>query len=224
MNLKCQIMNDTIAEKIKNSLIKGKNSILSELNESIIHSPIIYNFKKDFLAGIIDTDNITYSSIGNEEALKISVDLGKNLESVIPRTLKKYGIDDVKKFNDSIGDIKVEGVSWEIKGTSSVNNTSWTGATHSTGKEHNTMNFIGVRYQINKNVNLLDVYDRKSDLITNLIIVVIEELKFNRNGIEKNNSSYTCLQIPVENYQKVEKGLVCGKIKKNQKYLKFIFE
>ena len=204
-------------------------SVLKELNEEIAYCVTLRNLNRELAKKFIDTDQIKFSELGAEERNEVYVYLGRILESVLPCALADNF--KVKKDRTSSGDTDIEDSTWEIKGTSGTN--SWTGSTHASKKEDDLMNFIGVKYGINEDVNVFDIMNGTVNLIDEIFIGVFDDLTFIRRGSATKSNSRTSLLISVHDYDKV-KGQVAwgnvaypsggiykkdGTLKKNVKYL-----
>ena len=203
--------------------------IVKELNEEITYCPILRNLKREYVKKVIDSDVIKFSELGSEDRNEVYVYLGRILESVLTCALA----DDfnVKKDRTSSGDVSINGVIWEIKGTSG--NNSWTGSTHASKKEDEKIDFIGVKYGINEDVNVFDIMNQTANLIDEIFIGVFENLTFIRRGSATKNSSRTSLLISIHDYDKVKEQVAWGNLaypsggiykkdgtlKKNVKYL-----
>lgn len=194
--------------------------ILIELNVEITYCPILRNLQREFDKKVIESDSIKFSELGSEDRNEVYVYLGRILESVLTCVLAdKFS---VKKDRSSSGDVTVEDVIWEIKGTSGSN--SWTGSTHASKKEDVLMNFIGVKYGIDQNVNVFDILNGKKNLINEIFIGVFENLTFIRRGEATKNSSRTQLLISVDDYDTVKEQVAWGNFRvpnRNGKYLQF---
>lgn len=208
------------------------NQIVQELNDEITFCPILRNLQREKDAGVIDTDSIKFRDLGKEDRNEVFVYLGRILESVLTCKLTESDYNFVvKKDRTSSGDVTINEIVWEIKGTSGDN--SWTGSTHATKKEDESMNFIGVRYGLNEDINVFDIFDGKSVLLGKLFIGVFEKINLIRNGKETKNNSRTSLLISVDDYDKVKNQVAWGNVaypaggiykkngerKKNVKYL-----
>jgi hypothetical protein len=204
-------------------------SILKELNEEIGYCPILRNLNRELAKKVIDTDQIKFSELNAEDRNEVFVYLGRILESVLTCTLADRF--NVKKDRTSSGDVTIEDIIWEIKGTSGKN--SWTGSTHASKKEDDVIDFIGVKYGINEKVNVFDIMNGTANLIDEIFIGVFDDLTFIRLGEATKNSSRTRLLISVDDYDKVKEQVAWGNVaypsggiykkdgtlKKNVKYL-----
>lgn len=195
-------------------------SVLKELNEEISYCPILRNIQREKNHGIITDDVIMFSDLGSEDRNEVYVYLGRILESVLTCLLSHQF--SVKKDRTSSGDVTIEEIIWEIKGTSGKN--SWTGSTHASKKEDDSMNFIGVKYGINEKVNVFDILNGSSDLIDEIFIGVFENIDLIRRGSATGSNSRTSLLISVEDYDTVKEQVAWGNFrfpKQNGKYLQF---
>jgi hypothetical protein len=201
-------------------------SIIKELNEEIVYCPILRNLSAELNVGIIDTDQIKFSELGKEDRNEVFVYLGRILERVLTCKLKVSGRFNVKKDRTSSGDLTIEDIDkiikmiWEIKGTSG--NNSWTGSTHASKKEDSSIDFIGIKYGINKNANIFQVISGQVNLIDEIFIGVFDNLTFIRRGSATKSNSRTSLLISVDDYDKVKEQVAWGNFRKpgnNGKYL-----
>lgn len=195
-------------------------SILKELNEEITYCPILRNLNREYEKKVIDSNVIKFSELGSEDRNEVYVYLGRILESVLTCSLANNF--NVRKDRTSSGDVTVNDVIWEIKGTSSSN--SWTGSTHASKKEDELMNFIGVKYGINEQSNVFDVMDGTENLIGEIFIGVFDDLTFIRRGSATGSNSRTSLLISVNDYDKVKEQVAWGNFRipnRNGKYLQF---
>jgi hypothetical protein len=195
-------------------------SILKELNKDIRYCPIFRNLNRELAKKVIDTDQIKFSELGSEDRNEVFVYLGRILESVLTCALAdKFN---VKKYRTSFGDVTIEGVIWEIKGTSGRN--SWTGSTHASKKEDDLIDFIGIKYGINENANVFQVTSGHVNLIDEIFIGVFDSLNFIRRGSATKSNSRTILLISVNDYDKVKEQVAWGNFRlpnRNGKYLQF---
>ena len=142
--------------------------IVSELNMEIGFCPILRNLNRERDLGVIDSDCITFRELGAEDRNEVFVYLGRILESVLTCQLAKCNSFDVKKDRSSSGDVTINGRIWEIKGTSGKN--SWTGSTHATKKEDDKMDFIGIKYGLNEDINVFDIFNGNAKLLGEKIL------------------------------------------------------
>lgn len=195
--------------------------IVEELNQEIAFCPILRNLKREKSAGVIHTDSIKFRDLGNEDRNEVFVYLGRILESVLTCKLTESDYNfDVKKDRTSSGDVTINEIVWEIKGTSGKN--SWTGSTHASKKEDDSIDFIGVKYGINEDADVFDVLSGQSQLIDEIFIGVFDNLYFIRNGSATKSNSRTSLLISVEDYDKVKDQVAWGNFRlprSNGKYL-----
>ena len=195
--------------------------IVEELNQEIAFCPILRNLKREKSAGVIDTDSIKFRDLGNEDRNEVFVYLGRILESVLTCKLTESDYNfDVKKDRTSSGDVTINEIVWEIKGTSGKN--SWTGSTHASKKEDDSIDFIGIKYGINEDAYVFDVLSGQSQLIDEIFIGVFDNLSFIRNGSATKSNSRTSLLISVEDYDKVKDQVAWGNFRlprNNGKYL-----
>lgn len=195
--------------------------IVEELNQEIAFCPILRNLKREKSAGVIDTDSIKFRDLGNEDRNEVFVYLGRILESVLTCKLTESDYNfDVKKDRTSSGDVTINEIVWEIKGTSGKN--SWTGSTHASKKEDDSIDFIGIKYGINEDADVFDVLSGQSQLIDEIFIGVFDNLYFIRNGSATKSNSRTSLLISVEDYDKVKDQVAWGNFRlprSNGKYL-----
>jgi len=196
------------------------NAILKELNQEIAFCPILRNIQREKNHNVIQDDVILFSNLGAEDRNEVYVYLGRILESVLTCVLSSSF--QVKKDRTSSGDVTIEDVIWEIKGTSGKN--SWTGSTHASKKEDDKMNFIGVKYGINEKVNVFDILGGNANLIDEIFVGVFENIELVRRGSATKSNSRTSLLIPVEIYDTVKEQVAWGNFrfpKQNGKYLQF---
>lgn len=205
---------------------KVVKKILGTLNHRISREcPNIVNLKYSLEHKIIDNSCIKFRDFPRESLNEVYVSLGRILENVIECSLAMAGFD-VKSERSSSGDMLVknliERLLWEIKGTSAHD--QWTGSTHASKKENIPMNFLGVGYGLNRDINLFDLLDGKVNLIDKIFIGVFENIQLIRIGTHSENSSRTSLKISVDDYETVKEQAAWGWIKKprkSQKYLHF---
>lgn len=196
------------------------NKILNELNKEIVFCPILRNIQREHWANVIQENVILFSDLGAEDRNEVYVYLGRILESVLTCLLASSF--KVKKDRTSSGDVTIEDVIWEIKGTSGKN--SWTGSTHASKKEDEKMNFIGVKYGINEKVNVFDILSGDSNLIDEIFVGVFENIELVRRGSATKSNSRTSLLISVADYDIVKEQVAWGNFrfpKQNGKYLQF---
>jgi hypothetical protein len=194
--------------------------IVRELNMEISFCPILRNLQREKSCGVIDNDRITFRELGKEDRNEVFVYLGRILESVLTCKLAATGHWDVKKDRSSSGDVTIDNVIWEIKGTSGDN--SWTGSTHATKKEDKPMDFIGVKYGLNEDINVFDIFTGHAKLLNEIFVGVFEKLTFIRRGNATKSSSRTSLLISVDDYDTVKEQVAWGNFRlpqRNGKYL-----
>ena len=205
-------------------------AIIKELNDEIAYCPILRNIERERNHNISEEDVIVFSDLGDEDRNEVYVYLGRILESVLTCILSDSF--KVKKDRTSSGDLTIQDIIWEIKGTSAEN--SWTGSTHATKKEDERMNFIGVKYGMNKDVNIFDILNGSVTLIDEIFIGIFDDLRLIRKGTAKENSSRTQLYISIQDYDELKNKVAWGNLsypdggiykkdgtlKKNVKYLK----
>jgi hypothetical protein len=196
------------------------HSILKELNQEIAYCPILRNLKRELSKKVIDTTSITFSNLNSEDRNEVFVYLGRILESVLTCVLAdKF---DVKKDRTSSGDVTINGVVWEIKGTSS--NNAWTGSTHASKKEIGSLHFMGIKYKINEDADVFEILSGNSSLIDEIFIGVFENLNFIRRGFANGSNSRTSLKISVDDYETVKQQVAWGNFRipqRNGMYLQF---
>ena len=149
--------------------------------------------------------------------------LGRILESVLTCQLSKCDSFDVKKDRSSSGDVTINGRIWEIKGTSGKN--SWTGSTHATKKEDDKMDFIGIKYGLNEDANVFDIFTGNAKLIEEIFIGVFDQIELIRRGSATQSNSRTSLLIGIDEYESVKEQIAWGWLKKparNGKYLQLV--
>lgn len=195
--------------------------IIRQLNDEIVFCPILRNLKREKEVGVIDNVSIKFRDLGKEDRNEVFVYLGRILESVLTCNLatSKYNFV-VKKDRTSSGDVIINGYIWEVKGTSGKN--SWTGSTHASKKEDDTIDFIGIKYGINEDADVFDVLNGAVQLINEIFIGVFDDLSFVRNGSATKSNSRTSLLISVEDYDKVKNQVAWGNFRlprNNGKYL-----
>ncbi len=192
--------------------------IRQELNLEISYCPILRNLKREIAAGVAPSNNIKFSDLGSEDRNEVYVYLGRILESVL--TCKLAQQFDVVKDRTSAGDVVINSRIFEIKGTSG--NNSWTGSTHASKKEDDSIDFIGVKYGIDENVSVNDILELTSDLISELFIGVFEDLNFVRRGSATKSNSRTSLLISIEDYDKVKGQVAWGNFRLPQRHGKYL--
>lgn len=192
--------------------------IREELNEEISYCPILRNLKREIAAGVAPNNKIKFSELGSEDRNEVYVYLGRILESVLTCKLKSQF--DVLKDRTSAGDVIINTRVFEIKGTSG--NNSWTGSTHASKKEDDSIDFIGVKYGIDENADVYSVLERNSDLISELFIGVFENLNFVRRGSATKSNSRTSLLISVADYDKVKGQVAWGNFRIPQRHGKYL--
>lgn len=197
------------------------NQIVRELNDEIAFCPILRNLQREKAAGVIDTDSIKFRDLGKEDRNEVFVYLGRILESVLTCKLTQSDYNFVvKKDRTSSGDVTINEIVWEIKGTSGKN--SWTGSTHASKKEDDSIDFIGIKYGINEDADVFDVLNGNAQLVAEIFIGVFNDLTFIRNGSATKSNSRTSLLISVEDYDKVKEQVAWGNFRfprNNGKYL-----
>jgi hypothetical protein len=212
----------TLSVDIRDYFNDGKivKSILKELNQEIAYCPILRNLKRELAKKVIDTTSIKFSDLNSEDRNEVFVYLGRILESVLTCVLAdKF---DVKKDRTSSGDVTINGVVWEIKGTSS--NNAWTGSTHASKKEIGSLHFMGIKYKINEDADVFEILSGNSSLIDEIFIGVFENLNFIRRGFANGSNSRTSLKISVDDYETVKQQVAWGNFRipqSNGKYLQF---
>lgn len=213
-------MTSTLSADIRDffSDTKVVQEIRQELNLEISYCPILRNLKREIAAGVAPSKNIKFSDLGSEDRNEVYVYLGRILESVL--TCKLATKFNVIKDRTSAGDVIINSRVFEIKGTSG--NNSWTGSTHASKKEDDSIDFIGVKYGINEDVNVYDVLELKSDLISELFIGVFENLNFVRRGSATKSNSRTSLLISVADYDKVKEQVAWGNFRIPQRHGKYL--
>ena len=203
---------------------KVAERIKTELNAEIAYCPILRNLQREKEYGIIDDVAITFRKLGNEDRNEVFVYLGRILESVITCILAECPALIVKKDRSSSGDLTVEEIIsaildiWEIKGTSG--DRSWTGSTHATKKEDEDMNFIGVRYGINEDVNVFDILSGDAKLIDEIFVIVMQNYAFIRQGKATGNNSRTQLYLSVDDYDLLKNQVAWGNVAYPKNFLK----
>lgn len=208
-NMTCKQVCDLVREYLSRPEVAAK--IISELNREIVFCPILRNIERERNKGIIDVCTLKFSDLPDEDTNEVWVYLGRILESIITCLLVDSGYGFVvKKDRTSSGDLTINLWIFEVKGTSGTN--CWTGSTHATKKETQSMNFIGVRYGIIKDVDVFDVLNNRSDLIDNIFIGVFHQVKFIRRGSASDNSSRTQLSLDVEDYDVLKDQVAYGKL------------
>ena len=196
------------------------SSIVFELNTEIGFCPILRNLKREKDCGVIDNNSITFRELGSEDRNEVFVYLGRILESVLTCQLAKCDSFVVKKDRSSSGDVTINGRIWEIKGTSGKN--SWTGSTHATKKEDDKMDFIGIKYGLNEDFNVFDIFNGDAKLLEEIFIGVFDQIELIRRGSATQSNSRTSLLIGVDEYETVKEQVAWGWFKKparNGKYL-----
>jgi hypothetical protein len=192
--------------------------IREELNEEISYCPILRNLKREIAAGVAPNKDIKFCDLGSEDRNEVYVYLGRILESVLTCKLARQF--DVLKDRTSAGDVVINSRVWEIKGTSG--NNSWTGSTHASKKEDDSIDFIGIKYGIDENADIYHVLERNADLISEIFIGVFENLNFVRRGNATKSNSRTSLLISVEDYDKVKGQVAWGNFRIPQRHGKYL--
>jgi len=187
---------------------KVSNQILKSLNDRIVYCPILQNLREERDCGVIEDSAILFSNLNKEDRNEVFVYLGRILESVLTCLLASSF--KVKKDRTSSGDVTIEDVIWEIKGTSGSN--SWTGSTHATKKEGDLINFLGVGYGINKDADVFDILNGDAKIVNELFIGVFDQIKLIRKGSASDNSSRTQLYISVDDYDAVKNQVAWGNL------------
>ena len=197
--------------------------IVRELNMEIGFCPILRNLKREKDCGVIDDESISFRELGAEDRNEVFVYLGRILESVLTCQLSKCDSFDVKKDRSSSGDVTINGRIWEIKGTSGKN--SWTGSTHATKKEDDKMDFIGIKYGLNEDANVFDIFTGNAKLTEEIFIGVFDQIELIRRGSATQSNSRTSLLIGIDEYESVKEQIAWGWLKKparNGKYLQLV--
>lgn len=203
---------------------KVVKDLIYELNVEIGFCPILRNLRRERDYGVISGDCITFRELGKEDRNEVFVYLGRILESVLTCLLAKSDYKfEVKKDRSSSGDVTINERTWEIKGTSGDN--SWTGSTHATKKEDAPIDFIGVKYGLNEDINVFDIFSGDVKLIDELFIGIFDQLNFIRRGKATSNSSRTSLLISKDDYDTVKGKVAWGNFRYpkggSSKYLYF---
>ena len=196
------------------------HSILKELNQEIVYCPILRNLQRELSKKVIETTSLTFADLNSEDRNEVFVYLGRILESVLTCALAyKFN---VKKDRTSSGDVTIEGIIWEIKGTSS--NNAWTGSTHASKKEIGSLHFMGIKYKINEDADVFEILSGNANLIDEIFIGVFENLNFIRRGFANGSNSRTALYISISDYDIVKNQVAWGNFRvpqRNGKYLQF---
>ena len=196
------------------------SNIVFELNTEIGFCPILRNLKREKDCGVIDNNSITFRELGSEDRNEVFVYLGRILESVLTCQLAKCDSFIVKKDRSSSGDVTINGRIWEIKGTSGKN--SWTGSTHATKKEDDKMDFIGIKYGLNEDINVFDIFNGDAKLLEEIFIGVFDQIELIRRGSATQSNSRTSLLIGVDEYETVKEQVAWGWFKKPQRNGKYL--
>lgn len=209
-----------LASKIRDYLSNSEvvRQIREELNHEISYCPILRNLEREINAGVTPGNQIKFSDLSSEDRNEVYVYLGRILESVLTCKLAKQF--KVLKDRTSSGDVIIDGVVWEIKGTSG--NNSWTGSTHASKKEDNLIDFIGIKYGMNEDVDVYSILDKTGDLIAEMFIGVFDNLKLHRRGSATKSNSRTSLLIPMEDYDKVKVQVAWGNFRIPQRHGKYL--
>jgi len=194
--------------------------IVHELNTEIGFCPILRNLKREKDSGVIDNESITFRELGVEDRNEVFVYLGRILESVLTCQLAKCDSFDVKKDRSSSGDVTINGRIWEIKGTSGKN--SWTGSTHASKKEDDKMDFIGIKYGLNEDINVFDIFTGNASLLEEIFIGVFDQIELIRRGTATQSNSRTSLLIGIDEYDVVKEQIAWGWLKKPQRNGKYL--
>ena len=194
--------------------------IVRELNTEIGFCPILRNLKREKDSGVIDNESITFRELGTEDRNEVFVYLGRILESVLTCQLAKCDSFDVKKDRSSSGDVTINGRIWEIKGTSGKN--SWTGSTHASKKEDDKMDFIGIKYGLNEDINVFDIFTGDAKLLGEIFIGVFDQIELIRRGTATQSNSRTSLLIGIEEYDVVKEQIAWGWLQKPQRNGKYL--
>ena len=203
-----------IREQLSN--VEVVQELQDELNKEIQYSSILRGVARKRDAGIIHDSCIKFCDLPDERKNETYVYLGRSLEDILLQTLSRVEDLIVRDDRSSSGDLVIGNKTyetpsfniWEEKGTSGEY--SWTGSTHATRKEDQPMNFLGIKYDINKEVNIFNVIDGHADLVKGLFIGVFEDLKLVRKGTATSSSSRTSLMISIDDYEKVKEEVAWG--------------
>lgn len=141
-----------------------------------------------------------FGNLKNEATTFISVRMSELWENAIFHAIKElFGEieidkDNVKRWTDAEGDIKIFNESWEIK-TSQAKD-SFTGATHST---HKVRKYILVNYRIDRDIRLQLQVSNLKGFIPKLSIYILDLTKSDDQNIwkgeAKRNSSFSTMHI-----------------------------
>lgn len=154
---------------------------------------------------------------------RISVMFGEEIEEDFCSTLKNFGIKS-KHIDNEVGDVKIENDIWEIKtskespfGKKSTHTIQ--GSTHSRSK---CKRYIFIRYGIDVDKILVKPAS-VNNLINRLHISIHDNIVESEYWVGKHsdNNSRTVLKVPLTEFDKFEKGIVFGSLKRANKYLQF---
>jgi|TARA_B100000035_G_scaffold261169_1_gene232215 hypothetical protein len=215
-------MQSTMAQAIRDYFSEPEivADIVKELNQEIALCTIFRNLKREYDHGVTDAPLMTFRELNAEDRNEVFVYLGRLLESVLTCKLSLRRGFKVSKDRNSSGDVVINDIIWEIKGT--TGNNSWTGSTHATKKEDDGMNFIGVKYGINEDTKVFDIINGVEGLIGEIFIGVFEKLNFVRKGSATQSNSRTSLLISLDDYDTVKEQVCWGNFRipqRNGKYL-----
>lgn len=137
----------------------------------------------------------------------------------VEKKIKEEGLDSdnkVQRWTDSVGDMKFNRESWEIKSTQN-SNSSWTGSTHSSNK---TNKYILISFTLDWDFKLRNGNNAGilKDFSMFLVYSTDPETGISWDGKAKDNSSFTTLKIKSEwlqNDSKVKVVKIIGDLKKN---------
>lgn len=147
-------------------------------------------------------------------------DLWENaIVRVLDKRLKKFKVK-VRHNHTPKGDIAIifpdgSKMLWEIK--SSQAKDSWTGATHSSSK---TPNYILINYSVDRNLKLN--FEDNKGFVTNLCVLVWENMKAKWSGKATDKNSFTSLKIPSDIKDKRKEIIVVGYLEPRKKWCKII--
>lgn len=123
--------------------------------------------------------------------------------------------------NDPIGDMAIafpdnEILRWEIKSSQAEN--SFTGATHSASK---CDNYVLINYSIDRNLKLKQ-NEKNTGFITELAVLVWDNMDAKWLGEPSEHSSFTSLKLPAEICEKRPEIMVVGRLEAKQKWCDII--
>ena len=87
------------------------------------------------------------------------------------------------------------------------------------------MDFIGIKYGLNEDANVFDIFTGNAKLIEEIFIGVFDQIELIRRGSATQSNSRTSLLIGIDEYESVKEQIAWGWLKKparNGKYLQLV--